>query len=147
MSQAGVTVAYNSDDAEMIRRLNQEAAKAVKYGGLSEEEAWKYVTLNPAKLLRIDDKVGSIALGKHADVVLWSHNPLSIYAVAEKTIIEGAVFYDIEKASEQLKQIKNERNTVISQLIDAKKSGAKIQTPPIKEKKYYHCETIDIYED
>ena len=75
MTEAGVTVAYNSDSSEVIRRLNQEAAKAVKYGGLSEEEAWKYVTLNPAKLLHIDDRVGSLKEGKDADLVLWSDNP------------------------------------------------------------------------
>ncbi|HRC33849.1 MAG TPA: amidohydrolase family protein, partial [Bacteroidia bacterium] len=77
LHDVGVTVAYNSDDAEMARRLNQEAAKAVKYGGVSEQEAWKFVTLNPAKLLHVDDKVGSIKVGKDADVVLWSDNPLS----------------------------------------------------------------------
>ena len=86
MHRMGVNVAFNSDDAEMARRLNQEAAKAVKYGGLSEEEAWKFVTLNPAKMLRIDNRVGSIKVGKDADVVLWSDNPLSIYAKAEKNI-------------------------------------------------------------
>ena len=80
MHNAGVTVAINSDDAEMSRRLNQEAAKSVKYGNISEEEAWKFVTLNPAKLLHIDDRVGSIREGKDADVVLWTDHPLSIYA-------------------------------------------------------------------
>ncbi len=92
MHNAGVLVAINSDDAEMSRRLNQEAAKSVKYGDISEEDAWKFVTLNPAKLLHIDDRVGSIKVGKDADVVLWSDNPLSIYAKAEKTIIEGKVY-------------------------------------------------------
>ena len=83
MHSQGVTVAFNSDDAEMSRRLNQEAAKAVKYGGVSEEDAWKFVTLNPAKLLHIDDQVGSIKVGKSADLVLWNNHPMSIYAVAE----------------------------------------------------------------
>ena len=144
LTEAGVTVAYNSDNAEMIRRLNQEAAKAVKYGGLSEEEAWKYVTLNPAKLLRIDDKVGSIAIGKHADLVIWSHNPLSIYAVAEKTIIEGAIFYDYTKLDEKIKQNEKEREIIITQLKEAKKSGAKTQPAPVIDKRYFECETIDI---
>ena len=66
MHKQGITVAFNSDDAEMGRRLNQEAAKAVKYGGVSEEEAWKFVTLNPAKLLHLDDKLGSVKVGKDA---------------------------------------------------------------------------------
>ena len=144
LTEAGVTVAYNSDNAEMIRRLNQEAAKAVKYGGLSEEEAWKYVTLNPAKLLRIDDKVGSIAIGKHADLVIWSHNPLSIYAVAEKTIIEGAIFYDYSKLDEKIEQNEKEREIIITQLKEAKKDGAKTQPAPVIDKRYFECETIDI---
>ncbi|WP_438829873.1 amidohydrolase family protein [Aquimarina agarivorans] len=84
MHKQGVTVAINSDDPEMSRRLNQEAAKSVKYGGVSEEDAWKFVTLNPAKLLHIDDRVGSIKVGKDADLVLWTDNPLSVYAKAEK---------------------------------------------------------------
>ncbi len=144
LTEAGVTVAYNSDNAEMIRRLNQEAAKAVKYGGLSEEEAWKYVTLNPAKLLRIDDKVGSIAIGKHADLAIWSHNPLSIYAVAEKTIIEGAIFYDYSKLDEKIEQNEKEREIIITQLKEAKKGGAKTQPAPVIDKRYFECETIDI---
>ena len=144
LSEAGVTVAYNSDNAEMIRRLNQEAAKAVKYGGLSEEEAWKYVTLNPAKLLRIDDKVGSIAIGKHADLALWSHNPLSIYAVAEKTIIEGAIFYDYNNLDAKILDNEKEREIIITQLKEVKKGGAKTQPAPVIDKRYFECETIDI---
>ena len=84
MQKAGVTVSINSDDAEMARRLNQEAAKTVLYGGLSEEDAWKTVTLNPAKLLHLDHKMGSIKAGKDADLVLWTQNPLSVYARPEK---------------------------------------------------------------
>ncbi len=98
MHNAGVTVAINSDDREMSRRLNQEAAKTIKYGGMSELEAWKTVTINPAKLLHIDDKVGSIKAGKDADVVLWSHHPMSIYAKAEKTIVDGKIFFDRNEA-------------------------------------------------
>src|SRR5690606_23575668 len=75
MSKAGVLTAINSDDAEMGRRLNQEAAKSVKYGGMSEEEALKMVTLNPAKMLHLDNQMGSIKVGKSADVVLWSDHP------------------------------------------------------------------------
>ena len=74
LNQMGIVTAINSDDAEMGRRLNQEAAKGVKYGGMTEEEALKMVTLNPAKLLHVDDRLGSIKIGKDADVVLWSDN-------------------------------------------------------------------------
>ena len=75
-----IPVAINSDDAEMGRRLNQEAAKGVKYGDMSEEAAWNMVTLNPAKLLHIDDRTGSVKVGKDADLVLWTDHPMSMYA-------------------------------------------------------------------
>jgi imidazolonepropionase-like amidohydrolase len=143
MHNAGVLVAYNSDDAEMSRRLNQEAAKAVKYGNVSEEEAWKFVTLNPAKMLHIDNKVGSIKVGKDADLVLWSANPLSIYAKAEKTIIEGTVYYDMTKEDEQIKAIAKERNEIIGQMIADKNKGLNTQEPKKRIKKEYHCDTLE----
>ena len=80
MQKVGLNVCINSDDAEMARRLNQEAAKSVKYGGMSEDDAWKMVTINPAKALHVSDRTGSIKTGKDADLVLWNDNPLSIYA-------------------------------------------------------------------
>ena len=144
MTKAGVTVAYNSDSAEMSRRLNQEAAKAVKYGGLSEEEAWKYVTINPAKLMRIDDKVGSIKVGKHADLVLWDKNPLSVYANVEKTIIDGVTYYDKDDSDYQHKQNHEEKNLLLSMMIDAKKKGIETIEPKIEQKRILHCETLDI---
>ncbi|MGO4904303.1 amidohydrolase family protein [Flavobacterium sp. W20_MBD1_R3] len=143
MHNAGLVVAYNSDDAEMSRRLNQEAAKAVKYGNISEEEAWKFVTLNPAKLLHIDDKVGSIKIGKDADVVLWNNNPLSIYAKAEKTIIEGVIYFDVQKDEEQRVAITRERNELIGQLLQEKNKGMITQEPKKKEKTEYHCDTLE----
>jgi imidazolonepropionase-like amidohydrolase len=143
MHNQGLVVAYNSDDAEMSRRLNQEAAKAVKYGNISEEEAWKFVTLNPAKLLHIDDKVGSIKVGKDADVVLWNNNPLSIYAKAEKTIIEGVVYYDLVKDEAQRLAVAKERNLLIDQLLAGKNKGMITQEPKKKEKKEYHCDTLE----
>lgn len=143
MHNEGLVVAYNSDDAEMSRRLNQEAAKAVKYGNISEEEAWKFVTLNPAKLLHIDDKVGSLKVGKDADVVLWSDNPLSIYAKAEKTIIEGVVYFDVEKDAEKQVAITKERSILIGQMLQEKNKGASTQQPTKKEKTEYHCDTVE----
>ena len=143
MTKAGVLVAYNSDDAEMSRRLNQEAAKAVKYGNLSEEEAWKYVTLNPAKLLKIDDKVGSIKVGKHADLVLWDNNPLSVYANAEKTMIEGIFYYEKDNIESMLKSIQEEKNLILSMMIEAKKRGEETVEPVIEEKRIYECETVE----
>jgi imidazolonepropionase-like amidohydrolase len=143
MHNAGLVVAYNSDDAEMSRRLNQEAAKAVKYGNISEEDAWKFVTLNPAKLLHIDDKVGSIKVGKDADIVLWNANPLSIYAKAEKTLIEGVVYYDVQKDVEQRVAIAKERNELIGQLLQEKNKGMITQEPKKTEKREYHCDTLE----
>jgi len=141
MHSQGVTVAINSDDREMSRRLNQEAGKIVKYGGVSEEEAWKMVTLNPAKLLHIDDRTGSLKVGKDADIVLWSDHPLSVYAKAEKTIVDGAVYFDIQKDKQQRETILNERNTLIGMMINEKDAGKTTQTPIKKDKEEFHCDS------
>ncbi len=142
MADVGVTVAINSDDAEMSRRLNQEAAKSVKYGGMSEEEAWKMVTLNPAKLLHLDDKVGSVKAGKDADLVLWSDHPLSVYAKAEKTLIEGVVYFDIEKDKQQRLAIKEEKNKLVKLMRNDEDGGGKKKTPMKKQKKHFTCESL-----
>jgi imidazolonepropionase-like amidohydrolase len=123
MQRVGLNVAINSDDAEMARRLNQEAGKIVKYGGVTEEEALKMVTLNPAKMLHVDDKVGSIKVGKDADLVLWSNNPLSIYAVAEKTIVDGILYFDRDRDKELRAQIQAERTRLIQKLAAAKRAA------------------------
>ena len=143
MHNEGLVVAFNSDDAEMSRRLNQEAAKAVKYGNVSEEDAWKFVTLNPAKLLHIDDKVGSIKVGKDADIVLWNNNPLSIYSKVEKTLIEGIVYYDFQKDEAQQTAVAKERNELIGQLLLEKNKGMSTQEPKKKERKEDHCDTLE----
>ena len=119
MQQAGVVVAINSDDAEMSRRLNQEAAKSVKYGGMSEVDALKQVTINPAILLHLEDRMGSITLGKDADLVLWSDHPLSIYAVAETTWIEGTPYYDRQQDLLMREQIASERARIIAAIGNA----------------------------
>ncbi len=142
MQSQGVTVAINSDDAEMIRRLNQEAGKIVKYGGLSEEEAWKMVTINPAKLLHLDDRTGSIKVGKDADLVLWSDHPLSVYAKAEKTIIDGATYFDIEKDKQMREAVKQERNRLINMMLKEKAGGGKMQGAKMKRKELMHCESL-----
>jgi len=142
LHNVGITVAINSDDAEMSRRLNQEAAKSVKYGGISEEEAWKFVTINPAKLLHIDDKVGSIKVGKDADLVLWSKNPLSIYAKAEKTIIDGIIYFDIQKDLELRQYVQKERNTLINMMLNEKINGKSVQSPKKKATINFHCDTV-----
>jgi len=142
MASQGVTVAINSDDAEMSRRLNQEAGKTVKYGGMSEIEAWKTVTLNPAKLLHLDDRVGSIEEGKDADLVLWSDHPLSVYAKAEKTLIEGKVYFDLEKDKKLRESIKKERNQLIGMMLNEKKKGEKTRTPVQSKKQKFNCDTL-----
>ena len=142
MHNVGVVTAINSDDSEMSRRLNQEAAKSIKYGGVSEEEAWKFVTLNPAKLLHIDDRVGSIKVGKDADVVLWSDNPMSVYAKAEKTIIEGVTYFDIERDKQSHEAIKKEKSELISMMLKDKNKGLKTQPIKKKDKPELHCDTI-----
>ncbi len=143
MEMAGVTTAINSDDAEMARRLNQEAAKSVKYGGMSEEDAWKMVTLNPAKLLHLEDRMGSVKAGKDADLVLWSDNPLSIYAKAEKTMVDGCLFYDIEKDKQQRQMIATERARLIQKMQQAKAAGEPTKAASTgKLKQYFHCDDV-----
>ncbi|MEO7308538.1 MAG: amidohydrolase family protein, partial [Ferruginibacter sp.] len=123
MYKVGLNVAINSDDAEMARRLNQEAAKSVKYGGMSEEDAWKMVTINPAKMLHVDNKTGSIKVGKDADLVLWSDNPLSIYAKAEKTIVDGIIYFDRDRDAAMRKLNQAEKARLIQKLAVAKRAA------------------------
>jgi hypothetical protein len=141
MHNSGVVTAINSDDAEMGRRLNQEAAKAVKYGGTSEEDAWKMVTLNPAKLLHLDDKMGSLKIGKDADLVIWGKNPLSIYAKVEQTYIDGVCLFDITRDLELRQQNLSERMRII-QKMGNEDQGEK-QKPKKNQEKLYHCETLE----
>ena len=145
LHDAGVTVAINSDDPEMSRRLNQEAAKSVKYGGISEEEAWKFVTLNPAKLLHIDNLVGSVESGKNADVVLWTGNPLSIYSKAEKTMIDGTIYFDSERDQKLRDEITKEKSILTTQMLAAKNGGAKTKPIVKKEDQRMGCDTIEIH--
>jgi imidazolonepropionase-like amidohydrolase len=111
MHRAGVVTTLNSDSDELARRLNTEAAKTVRYGGMSETEALKFVTLNAAKQLRVDDKVGSLEVGKDADFVIWSASPLSTQARAEQTWIEGRKYYDVitDAAMRQAATLERER--------------------------------------
>lgn len=125
MTKVGVNVAVNSDDAEQARHLNQEAAKSIKYGGLTEDQALKICTLNPAIMLHVADRVGSIKVGKDADLVLWTDNPLSIYAKPDKTLVDGIVYFDAARDEQMRQWIASERNRLIQKMIAAKKDGAK----------------------
>ncbi len=142
MYKQGLTVAINSDDAEMGRRLNQEAAKTVKYGGVPEEDALKMVTINPAKLLHIDKRTGSLAAGKDADLVIWSDNPLSIYARVEKTFVDGTCYYDVERDEQMRLWNDQERARIIQKMLSAKEAGEPVKQPVFKQEKHFHCDTI-----
>lgn len=145
MHNVGITTAFNSDDAEMARRLNQEAGKSVLYGGVPEEDALKFVTLNPAKMLHIDNKVGSIKVGKDADIVVWSDNPLSIYAKAEKTFVDGVAYWDMEKDAQVQKAQQKERARLIQKMLDSKNKGTRTQRPAGIPQTLYNCETLSDY--
>jgi adenine deaminase len=126
----------------MGRRLNQEAAKAVKYGGMSEEEAWKMVTLNPAKLLHLDDRMGSVKVGKDADLVLWSDNPLGINAIAEMTLVDGEVLYDQSKSEELARRNQEERARIISLMLASNEKGEESKPFVKRKSRRYHCDTL-----
>lgn len=142
MHAQGLNVCINSDDAEMGRRLNHEAAKAVKYGGLAPEEAWKLVTLNPAKALHLDHRMGSVEPGKDADLVLWSEHPLSIRAKVLMTYVDGARYYDRRGALDQQLVAEAERARITAKLLAAKQAGAAVRKAQRQEPEQWHCTSI-----
>lgn len=142
MTDQGLTVAINSDDAEMGRRLNQEAAKSVKYGGMSEEEAWKMVTLNPAKLLHLDDRMGSLKAGKDADIVLWTNNPLSIDAKVEMTLVDGEVLFDSVRDYQMRLDNQREKARLVSKMLASNEKGEPTKPFFKRKKRHFHCDTI-----
>lgn len=109
LTRAGVVTTINSDSDERARRLNIDAAKMMRYGDLTEEEALKLITYNAAVQLGVQDKVGSVEVGKDADLSIWSAHPLSVYAVDEMTLIDGEVFFDRKKDLEQREARRKER--------------------------------------
>jgi adenine deaminase len=120
MHSQGVVVSYNSDNDQLASRLNWEAAKAVKFG-ISEEEAFKFVTINPAKQLKIDKWVGSLEVGKDADFVIWSGNPLSTYSRCEQTWVDGKKYFDVQEDRQMQEQILKERAALIQKILASKK--------------------------
>ncbi|MBA2249834.1 MAG: amidohydrolase [Chitinophagaceae bacterium] len=143
MQRVGLNVAINSDDPEMARRLNQEAAKSVKYGGMSEQDAFKMVTLNPAIMLHVADRIGSIKVGKDADLVLWTDNPLSIYAKASTTIVDGIIYYDMQRDMQLREKIKEERNRLIQKMAGEKKAGGQVGPAVASMEIILRCEDDD----
>jgi len=120
MHNAGVLVSMNSDSRELARRLNTDAAKAVKFGGVSEEEALNLVTLNPAKQLGIDSWVGSLEPGKDADFVVWNGHPLSGYTRCEQTWIDGRRYFDLEEDLQLRKKADQERAALVQKILQEK---------------------------
>jgi imidazolonepropionase-like amidohydrolase len=116
MTKEGVVVSVNSDDAELMRHLNTEAAKSMKYGGATETEALAMVTLNPAKQLGIDNRVGSIDVGKDADLVIYDKYPLSDYAKVQKVLIDGTVYFDRDKEISGLAAKTAEKQKLVEKL-------------------------------
>jgi adenine deaminase len=133
MTKRGVVVSINSDDAEEATHLNQEAAKSMKFGGLTHDEALKLVTINPAMQLGIDKRVGSIEVGKDADLVIYNHDPLSAYAVVQKTFVDGRVLFDRDKDIAGRAALEKEKNDLIAkEKAAAKKSDEKKGEPSRK---------------
>lgn len=144
MHEQGLLVSVNSDDPGLLRRLNQEAAKSVMYCDMDEHEALKMVTINPAKQLKIDDKVGSIAVGKQADFVLWDAEPLSVYAMVQQTWIEGARYFDREQDLAMRPQLEQERQQLIQKVLTAGDSARQGSTSVYKQDDpIWHCDDND----
>jgi imidazolonepropionase-like amidohydrolase len=137
MTRKGVLVSINSDSAEEIRHLNQEAAKSMKWGGLTEDEALRLVTLNPARQLKIDHRVGSLEKGKDADLVIWDGPPLSMFSKVETTFVDGEVYFDRKQDLEARKAAAQERKALIEKEKErAKKNSEKSSEPkPTEERR------------
>ena len=129
MAEAGVLVSFNSDSDELARRMNTEAAKAVRYGGVEPHEALKFVTINPARQLRIDDRTGSIEVGKDADLVVWSGDPLSTMTRCEQTWVDGRRFFDAEEDRRMIQQIRETRSEMLASLVEKapRKTGTEMK--------------------
>jgi imidazolonepropionase-like amidohydrolase len=135
MAERGVVVSVNSDSAEEARHLNQEAAKCMKWGGLSETEALKLVTLNPALQLHIADRVGSIEPGKDADLAIFDKHPLSVYAVAQKVLIDGQVYFDRQQDIARRAEIEKEKKALLEKEKKAGEAARKKAQKPGEERK------------
>ena len=125
MTKKGVVVSLNSDDAELMRHLNTEAAKTMKYGGMTREEALAMVTINPAKQLGVDNRVGSIEVGKDADLVIYDKDPLSTMSKVQKVLIDGTKYFDrdVNLSGRPMKDAEKQK------LIDMEKQDARKNAP------------------
>ncbi len=128
MTRAGVVVSINSDSDERARRLNIEAAKMMKYGDLTEDEALRLITINPAIQLGIQDRVGSIDVGKDADLAIWNGHPFSVYSRVERTFIDGDIFFDREQDIARRAELQREREELMR--AEANRPPSEGGTPP-----------------
>ncbi|MCG9696170.1 amidohydrolase family protein [Shewanella sp. Isolate11] len=141
MHNKGVLTSINSDDFEMQRRLNQEAGKSVMYCDMSPADAWNMLTINPAKQLGIDKVVGSIEEDKQADIVLWDHSPLSIYAKVDSTWIEGRRYFDRVRNNKTQQAIASERAALIQAVLTSDKPSVPGELPIENNEPQWHCDT------
>lgn len=130
MTKVGVLASFNSDSDEVARRMNTEAAKAVRFGGLEPHEALKLVTINPARQLRIDGRTGSLELGKDADLAIWNGDPLSTYTRCEQTWIDGRKYFDIDDDARLSEAAKTERAQLLASLVEVEKRDTDAQVGP-----------------
>ncbi len=146
MHNAGVNVSFNSDSDELARRMNLEAAKAVKYGGLDEAEALKFVTINPAKQLKIDKYVGSLEEGKDADFAIWSGHPLSTYSICEQTWLDGKQYFSLENDKYLRERDGKVRNDLIQKILKAPDNGGKKMKAKGRQGNRFHsCDAFESY--
>src|SRR5262249_38701334 len=130
LTRKGVVASVNSDDAELARHLTTEAAKSMKWGGLSEDEALALVTINPAKQLRVDNRVGSLEVGKDADVVIWNHHPLSSYAIVERVYIDGQKYYDRQDDQKRMTELAREKESLVNAEKGERRGPTATEPPP-----------------
>ncbi|HEY5445728.1 MAG TPA: amidohydrolase family protein, partial [Pyrinomonadaceae bacterium] len=145
MTRAGVVVSVNSDSDERARRLNIEAAKAMHWGDLTEEQALKLITINPAIQLGIQDKVGSIEVGKDADLAIWNAHPFSVYSRVDTTFIDGDIFFDRQQDLSRRADLAKERATL--EQADPNKPPAQGQTPGVNRRRpRTHSDDEEVWE-
>lgn len=130
MVRRGVLVSLNSDSAELMRHLNQEAAKTIKYGGLSEDEALALITINPARQLGVDQRVGSIEPGKDADLVFFDKHPLSNYAKVLRVMIEGEFYFDRDTDMSRRAEIEGRKKVLLERAREREKKQAPARRRP-----------------
>ena len=137
----GVVVSINSDDDGRMRRLNLDAAKVMKYGGVPEQDALQMITLNPAKQLGIDKRTGSIDLGKDADIVIWNAHPFSVYSHPDVTMIDGDIYFERTKDIENRAKIAAERKALEG--AEPNRSSGNAPPPLPREKRKSHLDDAD----